>query len=150
LGDAYHAKKEHVKSDESYDKSLEFNQYNPYVLNNYSYYLSQRKEKLALAETMAKEANNQVPDSPSFIDTYAWVLFLKGNFAEAEILLKKAISLSANPNGIILEHFGDVLFKLNKTEEAIISWEKAKETGEASQFIEEKILKKHYIEPTTE
>ena len=99
---------------------------------------------------MAKEANNQVPDSPNFIDTYAWVLFLKGNFAEAEILLKKAISLSANPNGIILEHFGDVLFKLNKKEEAIISWEKAKETGEASQFIEEKILKKHYIEPTAE
>ena len=150
LGDAYHAKKEHLKSDESYDKSLEFNPYNPYVLNNYSYYLSQRKEKLALAETMAKEANNQVPDSPNFIDTYAWVLFLKGNFAEAEILLKKAISLSANPNGIILEHFGDVLFKLNKTEAAIISWEKAKETGEASKFIEQKILKKYYIEPTIE
>lgn len=150
LGDAYHAKKEHAKSDESYDKSLEFNRYNPYVLNNYSYYLSQRKERLTLAETMAKEANNQVPDSPNFIDTYAWVLFLKGNFAEAETLLKKAISLSAKPNGIILEHFGDVLFKLNKTEEAIISWEKAKETGEASQLIEEKILKKDYIEPTTE
>ena len=68
---------------------------------------------------MAKEANNQVPDSPNFIDTYAWVLFLKGNFTEAETLLKKAISLSARPNGIILEHFGDVLFKLNKIEEAI-------------------------------
>jgi len=150
LGDAYHAKKEHAKSDESYDKSLEFNRYNPYVLNNYSYYLSQRKEKLTLAETMAKEANNQIPDSPNFIDTYAWVLFLKGNFTEAETLLKKAISLSARPNGIILEHFGDVLFKLNKTEEAIVSWEKAKETGEASQLIEQKILKKDYIEPTTE
>ena len=65
-------------------------------------------------------------------------------------MLKKAISLSARPNGIILEHFGDVLFKLNKTEEAIISWKKAKETGEASQLIEQKILKKHYIEPTTD
>ena len=150
LGDAYHAKKEHVKSDESYDRSLEFNRYNPYVLNNYSYYLSQRKEKLALAETMAKEANNQVPDSPNFIDTYGWVLFLKGNFQEAETLLKKAISLSASPNGTILEHFGDVLFKLNKIEEAIISWQKAKETGGASQLIEEKILKKYYIEPTIE
>ena len=78
LGDAYHAKKEHINSDESYERSLEFNRYNPYVLNNYSYYLSLRKEKLALAETMAKEANNQVPDSPNFIDTYGWVLFLKG------------------------------------------------------------------------
>ena len=150
LGDAYHAKKEHVKSDESYDKSLEFNRYNPYVLNNYSYYLSQRKEKLALAETMAKEANNQAPDNPSFIDTYAWVLFLKGNHEEAGTLLKKAISLSTTPNGTILEHFGDVLFHLNKIEEAIISWKKAKETGGASQLIEEKILKKYYIEPTTE
>ena len=150
LGDAYHAKKEYVKSDESYDRSLEFNRYNPYVLNNYSYYLSLRKEKLALAETMAKEANNQVPDRPNFIDTYAWVLFLKGNHEEAETLLKKAISLSATPNGTILEHFGDVLFKLNKIEEAIISWQKAKEAGGASQLIDEKILKKYYIEPTIE
>jgi tetratricopeptide (TPR) repeat protein len=150
LGDAYHAKKEHAKSDESYDLSLEFNRYNPYVLNNYSYYLSLRKEKLALAETMAKEANNQVPDSPNFIDTYAWLMFLKGNYTEAETLLKKAMSLSAIPNGTILEHFGDVLFKLNKIEQAVLSWQKAKQTGGASQLIEEKILKKHYIEPTIE
>ena len=150
LGDAYHAKKEHVKSDESYNSSLEFNRYNPYVLNNYSYYLSLRKENLGLAEDMAKEANNQVPDSPNFIDTYAWVLFIKGNYQEAETLLKKAISLSPSPNGAILEHFGDVLFKLNKIEKAVISWQEAKETGEASQLVEQKILKKYYIEPTIE
>ena len=150
LGDAYNAIEEHVKSDESYEMSLEFNRYNPYVLNNYSYYLSLRKEKLELAETMAKEANNQVPSSPNFIDTYAWVLFLKGNYQEAETLLNKAIALSDNPNGTILEHLGDVLFKLNKIEEAIISWQKAKETGGASVLIEEKILKEYYIEPTIE
>lgn len=150
LGDAFHAKKEHEKSDESYDKSLELNPYNPYVLNNYSYYLSLRNEKLQLAETMAKEANNQVPDSPNFIDTHAWILFLKGNYEEAETLLNKAIALSTMPNGTILEHFGDVLFKLNKTEAAIDSWQKAKETGGASELIEEKILKKLYVEPTPE
>ena len=150
LGDAYHAKKEHVKSDKSYDNSLEFNRYNPYVLNNYSYYLSLRKENLELAETMAKEANNQVPDSPNFIDTYAWVLFLKGNYQEAETLLKKALALSTSPNGTILEHLGDVLFKLNRREDAMIYWEKARETGGASDLIEEKILKKYYIEPTIE
>lgn len=150
LGDAYHAKKEHGKSDESYDKSLEYNRHNPYVLNNYSYYLSLRKEKLELAETMAKEANNQVPDSPNFIDTYAWILFLKGEYIEAESLLKKAMGISSSPNGTILEHYGDVLFKLNKAEEAIIYWGKAKETGGASKLIDEKILEKTYIEPTIE
>ncbi len=150
LGDAYHAKNEHIKSDESYERSLELNRYNPYVLNNYSYYLSLRNEKLALAETMAKEANNQVPDSPNFIDTYAWVLFLKGNYQEAETLLEKAIALSATENGTILEHFGDVLFKLNKIEEAISSWEKAKDAGGASQLVGEKILKKEYIEPVAD
>ena len=148
LGDAYHAKKEHAKSDESYDKSLEYNRYNPYVLNNYSYYLSLRNEKLELAETMAKEANNQAPDSPNFMDTYAWVLFLKGNYVEAEPLLKKAMTLSITPNGTILEHYGDVLFKLNKTKEAVASWQKAKEAGGASKLIDEKILKETYIEPT--
>jgi len=150
LGDAYHAKKEHAKSDESYDKSLEFNKYNPYVLNNYSYYLSKRMEKLELAESMAKEANNQAPNTPNFIDTYAWILFLKGEYTEAETLLKKALAISTSANGTILEHYGDVLFKLNNKEEALNYWKKAKETGGASKLIDKKILEINYIEPTIE
>ena len=139
LGDAYHAKQEHVKSDESYDKSLEYNPYNPYVLNNYSYYLSLRKEKLELAEKMAKEANNQVSDSPSFMDTYAYILFIKGEYTEAETLLKKAMSIDPIPNGTILEHYGDVLIALNDKDEALVFYKKAFELDQNNNSLSEKI-----------
>ena len=150
LGDAYHANKEYKKSDESYEKSLEYNRYNPYVLNNYSYYLSLRKENLDLAEKMAKEANNQAPLNASFMDTYAWILFLQGNYAESEALLKRAIENDENNEGTILEHYGDVLFKLDKVDEAIQYWLRAKETGTASELIEQKIAEKKYIEQVIE
>ena len=52
LGDAYHSQKNHIMSDESYDKSLELSPLNTYVLNNYSYYLSLRKENLDKALEM--------------------------------------------------------------------------------------------------
>ena len=56
LGNAYHELAEldssheyHNMSDESYEKALSYSPNNPYILNNYSYYLSLRGENLQLA-----------------------------------------------------------------------------------------------------
>jgi Tfp pilus assembly protein PilF len=65
LADAYHNLKDHELSDSYFEKSLKLDPDNPLVLNNYSYYLSLRKEKLDKAEVMSKRSNELWPDQPS-------------------------------------------------------------------------------------
>lgn len=146
LGDAYHKKEDHIKSDESYDKSLSINPLNPYVLNNYSYYLALRRKDLGRAENMSLHSNQLAPDVTSFMDTYGWILFLQGKYTDAEMWLKKALLSNDNPSGEILEHYGDLQFKMNKIELAIEYWIKAKEAGGASDLIDTKINDKKYVE----
>jgi predicted negative regulator of RcsB-dependent stress response len=62
----------------------------------------------------------------------------------AEKQLKKAAEI--NPSGTIVEHYGDVLFKLGNTKEALTQWQKAKEIGGASDRIDKKIQDKQFYE----
>ncbi len=146
LGDAYHGNSNHAMSDESYDKSLEYNARNPYVLNNYSFYLSLRREKLDKAEEMALKANELAPNIPSFLDTYGWVLFVRGKYMDAEVWLQKALDNGGDSSGTILEHYGDVMYKLNRLTDALDYWNRAKNAGDASDMIDKKIEEKSYFE----
>jgi Flp pilus assembly protein TadD len=75
---------------------------------------------------MVKKAIAEGADNPSYLDTYGWVLFQSGKYAEALEQIKKAGKLDpTNPE--ILEHAGDALFKLGRTEEARTEWKKALE-----------------------
>lgn len=146
LGDVYHAIDNHVESDKAYEKSLSIDGGNPYVLNNYSYYLALRKEKLDRAEELAAKAVSLQPKSASYLDTYGYVLYVKGRYEEAKTQLQAALDNGGNKSGAILEHFGDVLFKLNSTSEALKYWEKAKAAGGASDLIDKKIADKKLYE----
>lgn len=145
LGDAYNGLKNFAKSDEYYEKALSLDPDNAYVLNNYSYYLSLRKEKLDKAEAMAKKANRLSPGNASYEDTYGWVLYQSGNFDEAKTWILKALEKDAE-NGTLLEHLGDTLFKLGQTGEALDYWKKAKQKGGGSEFLDKKITDKKLYE----
>jgi len=80
------------------------------------------------------------------MDTYGYVLFVKGKFQDSEIWIKRSLDKGASNSGTVLEHYGDVLFKLNRTAEALEYWNKAKEAGDASDRIDQKIEQKKYIE----
>lgn len=147
LGDAYHNKKEHALSDKNYDESLRLSPKNPTLLNNYSYYLSEREEQLEKAIKMAKIANELSPQNANFLDTYAWVLFKQKKYAEAEELLDKAIIYGGNNSTVILEHYGDVNFFLGKIATAVEYWIKASEKEGASEQLNQKIKTKQYIAP---
>lgn len=146
LGDAYYSIKEYANSDSSYERALQINADNIYVLNNYSYYLSLREENLEKAEKMSKRSNELDPNSPSFMDTYAWILYQMGRYGDAKKWIEKAISAGAENNGTILEHYGDILFRLNDQEGAIKYWNKAKEAGGGSELLEKKISSKMLTE----
>lgn len=138
LGDAYNGLRDHRKSDEAYEAALKSNPNNDHVLNNYSYFLSLRKEKLETAKEMCEQLMKLQPDNPTYLDTYGWVLYVAEEYKEAKKYLKKAVEID-DSDGTLLEHYGDVLFRLGEVEEAVIQWEKASRTDEASDQIEQKI-----------
>ena len=111
---------------------------NASVLNNYAYYLSERNEQLEKAERMSKRSNELSPGQMSYQDTYAWVLFRLGRYADARTWVEKAIVAGAS-DGVSLEHYGDILFELGDRDAAMKNWRMAKEAGGASQLIDRKI-----------
>jgi len=139
LGDIYHQQGEDTKAFDAYDRTLRNNPDNALVLNNYAYYLSLRGERLEEALEMAIRANELEPDNVYYTDTYAWVLYKLGRYKEAEKMMKKCLGLEKDPSGANLEHYGDILFKLGKTDEAKTYWNKAKQAGGYSNDLERKL-----------
>ena len=146
LGDCYHELKNDTESDKYYEKALSVNPKNATVLNNYSYYLSLRNDKLDKAEAMSKLSNELSPNQASYQDTYAWILYKESKYHDAKEWLEKALASGGEKNGTILEHYGDVLFKLGQTDKAIEYWYKAKSAGEASDMLDKKIAEKKLYE----
>lgn len=146
LGDASNGAKQFSESDYYYDQALALNPNNVYVLNNYSYYLSLRKEHLDKASEMAKKANELYPNNATYMDTYGWVLYQQGKYLDAEMWIQKALDNGGVNSGEVLEHYGDVLFKLSKKYQALDYWKKAKEKGGTSSLIDQKIQSEELIE----
>lgn len=146
LGEVAHELKEYEQSDNFFDKAISLDPENSFLLNNYSYYLSLRKEKLNKAEEYAKKAVSIDQDNSNNQDTYGWVLFNLKRYEEAAFWIEKAIHSSEKPSGVVLDHYGDVLFKLNRIDEALIYWKKAKKSGEELKNVDKKIKLKRIIE----
>ncbi|MBL7912476.1 MAG: tetratricopeptide repeat protein [Bacteroidia bacterium] len=142
LGDAYFYAKDYPKSDKAFDDALKIDADNTYVLNNYAYYLSLRNESLDKAEKLSRKANELVHDNRNYMDTYGWILYQQKKYKEAEEWLSSAAKMGP-PKADILEHYGDVLYKLNKTDEAFAQWTLARQAGGSSEALLTKLkLKK--------
>lgn len=128
LGDAYNEAKRFSDSDKAYDKALALEPDNAGTLNNFAYYLSVRNEQLEKAERMSKRSLEITPAAATYMDTYAWVLFRAGKFPEARVWIEKALA-SGEPDGVVVEHYGDILFELGDADGALEQWRKAKTLG---------------------
>ncbi|GAB3636585.1 tetratricopeptide repeat protein [Hymenobacter arcticus] len=127
LGDAYQEMKDYAKSDAAYDAVLAADPNNYGVLNNYSYYLSLRGEKLDKAKEMAGRTVKQFPDNDTYLDTYAWVLYKQKDYASAKLNLERALKTTKDAS--ILEHYGDVLWQLGEHTGAVAAWQRARKAG---------------------
>ncbi|MCF0043686.1 tetratricopeptide repeat protein [Dyadobacter fanqingshengii] len=139
MGDAYNGLGDHEKSDAAYELSLKDNPNNDYVLNNYSYYLSLRGEKLDLALKMSAKLVQEHKDNPTYLDTHAWVLYVRKDYKKAKEFLERAMVDTSSVSGTIVEHYGDVLFKLGERDNAVAQWKKAKSMGETTELLDKKI-----------
>jgi len=147
LGDCYYKLGRYGESDLAFEKALSISGTNTVVLNNYAYYLGERGVNLEKAKELASRVYRLEPKNPTFLDTYAWVLFKSGDLQQARDLIEQAIRLGGENNGEILEHYGDILYKSGDTEKALEQWQKAKNAGgELSKHIDEKIRDKKLFE----
>ena len=138
LGDIYNELEDYENSDKSYESVLELDPLNYTVLNNFSYYLSLRGEKLEQAKKMCTTLIRNNPDNNTYLDTYAWVNFTMGDYAEARRVFEKIIA-SGVDQGVYYDHYGDTLYKLGKTDEAVNQWIKARELDKSIENIDKKI-----------
>ncbi|MCU0354765.1 MAG: tetratricopeptide repeat protein [Cytophagales bacterium] len=144
LGDAYNGNGEYERSDAAYEAVLANDPDNAAVLNNYSYFLSLRKQKLEKARQMSKRLVELHPDNASYLDTHAWVLYMLKDYKEARKHLE--VAAKSGDNGTILEHYGDVLYKLGEAEKAVEMWMRAKKAGETTDTIDKKIAQRKLLE----
>ncbi|WP_337043086.1 tetratricopeptide repeat protein [Emticicia sp. 17c] len=146
LGDAYNEARQYGKSDDAYEAVLKLDPNNEHVLNNYSYYLSLRKDKLSRALELSTRLTQKAGNNATYLDTHAWVLYTMKDYQKARELLERAVKQASGVSGTIVEHYGDVLFQLGEKDKALEQWKKARQMGENSLNIEKKIQSGQLIE----
>lgn len=146
LGDMYHVKDQNESAYAAYDSALVYNPLNIGALNNYAYYLSVERKNLDKAEEMSYKTVKAEPENATYLDTYAWILFEKGNYTQAKIYIDSAMKGEGAKSDVIVEHCGDIYYMCGDVESAMKYWQKALQMGSKSKTLKIKIDKKKYIE----
>ena len=146
LGDAYHTKDLNTEAYAAYDSALVYNPSNIGALNNYAYYLSVERRNLDKAEEMSYKTVKAEPNNATYLDTYAWILFEKGNYAEARLYIDDAMKNDGGKSDVIVEHCGDIYYMTGDADKALEYWKQALEIGSKSKTLKQKIQKKKYID----
>lgn len=136
-GDSYHKLNQHHESDSVYEIVLDKDEQYISVLNNYSYYLAIRGDKLERALELSSKLVELEPKNSAYLDTHAWVLFKNGKYEEALSNMNKALTIHPD-NPVYYDHKGDILFMKGEKDQALEMWKKSAELGEPS---EELLLK---------
>ena len=148
MGDLYHQKGQENKAFVCYDSCLQWKDDHVPCLNNYAYYLSVKGQDLHRAELMSYKTVKEEPQNATYLDTYAWILFMQERYAEAKIYIDQAVACDTDSvqSSVIIEHAGDIYYKNGEPEKAISYWEKALESEpENRDLLERKIREKKYI-----
>ncbi len=141
IGDVYYRMDSTLLAFEAYDKALEANPGNVYVLNNYAYYLSEKNQNLKKAESMSAKTIEKEPKNSTYLDTYAWIFYQQGNYSLAKFYIERAIDNLDNKQdpGVVLEHYGDILMKVGNPEKAFEIYQKSYQTENKTEILKKKI-----------
>ncbi len=156
LGDIYYQQQMEQEAFAAYDSALVYKDDNIMCLNNYAYYLSLKNEQLDRAEEMSYRTIRQEPDNITYLDTYAWILFMKGDYAHARSYMDKVVNPERSDEelladdklqGNLIEHAGDIYAHLSEPETALRLWKLAKQKGDdtCTPQLKKKIKRKKYI-----
>ena len=140
-GGSYERLGQYQKSDSDLLLSLEIIPENPYVINYLAYSWLERNYKIQEAIQMLERAYEQKKSDPYIIDSIGWGYYLNGDYAKAEKYLKQAIQLMPN-DPIVNDHYGDILWKLDRKLQARYFWESVLNFKTTEDDMKKNILKK--------
>ena len=140
-GGSYERLGQYQKSDSDLLLSLEIIPENPYVINYLAYSWLERNYKIQEAIQMLERAYEQKKSDPYIIDSIGWGYYLNGDYAKAEKYLKQAIQLMPN-DPIVNDHYGDILWKLDRKLQARYFWESVLNFKTTEDDMKKSILKK--------
>lgn len=132
-----------------YEVSLTLDPTNMMTANNYAYFLALAGHELDKAEQLSRKAVDEQPDNATFIDTLGWILYLKGEYAEALDVQQNAIDKISEDDtsaGEFWDHLGDIQYRSGLKDKALESWKKAKALGCDNKQLPEKIRTKKLTE----
>ncbi len=137
-GASYERAGEHEKSDKDLMHSLKINPDDAYVLNYLSYSWLERNYKIDKAIEMLEIAYEAESNDPYIIDSLGWAYYLTKDYLKAEKLLKRAVELMPD-DPIVNDHYGDILWKLNRKVQARYFWRNVLQMEEAEKELLNKI-----------
>ena len=124
LGAAFDKQKKFAESEAAFRQLLARDPENAAALNYLGYMLAERGERLDESVTYLKKALQLEPENGSFLDSLGWAYFKADKLDLAEDSLRRAAD-QLQTNSVIQEHYGEVLFKLGRLDEAIAAFTRA-------------------------
>ena len=134
-----------------YDSALIYNKDNVSCMNNYAYYLSLENDKLDKAEEMSYRVIKAEPGNKTYLDTYAWILFMQHRYSEAQKYMDQVISPDSTDSVLLsdedlsctlFEHAGDIAWMNGNPAQAARFWSLAVQTDD-KEDITQVLLKKN-------
>ncbi len=137
-GGSYERMGNYVKSDEDLLHALRIDPSDAYILNYLAYSWLERDYKINEAMEMLKTAYDLKSNDPYIIDSIGWAYFLIEDYLEAEKYLKRAVELMPD-DPIVNDHYGDILWKLNRKIQARYFWNNVLTFDDTEDDMREKI-----------
>ena len=125
MGDIMHQKGMDREAYAAYDSCLQWKDDNIACLNNYAYYLSIKGEQLDKAEQMSYRTIKAEPKNATYLDTYAWILFMQKRYSEARIYIDQTLQNDSDTSAVLLEHAGDIYYHVGDTDKALVFWQQS-------------------------
>lgn len=97
---------------DAYTAILRFDPRNLVIINNLAWHLCISGGDLQQAEELSRQTILAEPVNPTYLDTYAWILYHLGNYKDAIFYIERAMSITSGENKEITEHFHAIKKKL--------------------------------------
>jgi tetratricopeptide (TPR) repeat protein len=94
------------------------------ALNYLGYLLADSGRQLDEAIRLVRKALDIEPDNPNYLDSLGWAYYRRGDYDEAEKYITPAAQQMLR-NATVQEHYGDVLAKRGRWQDAIAAWTRA-------------------------
>tara|TARA_B100000780_G_scaffold268651_1_gene226784 strand:- start:324 stop:2009 length:1686 start_codon:yes stop_codon:yes gene_type:complete len=137
-GGSYERLGDYVSSDRDLLKSLEINPGDAYVLNYLAYSWLEREYKIDTSLLMLEKAYAVKSNDPYIIDSIGWAYYLVNDYVKAENFLRRAVELMPE-DPIVNDHYGDILWKLDRKIQARYFWKNVLNLEEADDEIKKNI-----------